>query len=85
MAKVEIYTAHFCGYCAHAIRVLKSRGVEYERTDVSFSPDLRARMAERAGGRTSVPQIFINDKHIGGCQELVELDAAGRLAELIAE
>lgn len=85
MAMVEIYTARLCGFCAHAIALLDSKHVEYERSDVTFDPDLRARMSARAGGRTSVPQIFIDGKHVGGCQELVELENAGKLDGLLGK
>ena len=84
MAKVEIYTAMMCGYCNRAIRLLESKNISYEEIDVSLSADLRARMRSRANGKTSVPQIFIDDDHIGGCSELYALENAGHLDELLA-
>ena len=84
MAKVEIYTSTMCGYCARAIRLLESKKIAYEEIDVSLSADLRAAMRSRAGGRSSVPQIFIDDDHIGGCNELYALESAGHLDRLLA-
>jgi len=84
MPKVEIYTGMMCGYCARALRLLDSKDVVYKQIDVSMNSKLRAEMRDRAGGRTSVPQIFIDDTHVGGCQELYELDGAGKLDDLLA-
>lgn len=84
MPKVEIYTGMMCGYCTRALRLLDSKDVVYRQIDVSMSADLRAEMRSRAGGRTSVPQIFIDDAHIGGCSELYDLEGSGRLDELLA-
>jgi glutaredoxin 3 len=84
MPKVEIYTGMMCGYCARALRLLDSKEVVYKQIDVSMNSKLRAEMRERAGGRTSVPQIFIDDTHVGGCQELYELEQAGKLDNLLA-
>ena len=84
MPKVEIYTGMMCGYCARALRLLDSKDVVYKQIDVSMNSKLRAEMRERAGGRTSVPQIFIDDTHVGGCQELYELEQAGKLDNLLA-
>lgn len=79
MANVEIYTGMMCGYCAAAKRLLKKKGVEFSETDVSWKPGKRAEMIERAHGSHSVPQIFIDGEHIGGCDELYALDADGKL------
>jgi glutaredoxin 3 len=84
MPRVEIYTGMMCGYCARALRLLDSKEVVYKQIDVSMNSKLRAEMRERAGGRTSVPQIFIDDTHVGGCQELYELEQAGKLDNLLA-
>lgn len=84
MAKVEIYTAMMCGYCMRAIRLLESKNIAYEEIDVSLSAELRAAMRSRAGGKTSVPQIFIDGDHIGGCSDLYALENAGHLDELLA-
>lgn len=84
MAKVEIYTTMMCPYCARALSLLKGKGADYTEVDVTFRPGLRRSMAERAGART-VPQIWIDGRHIGGCDELHALDAAGRLDPMLAQ
>jgi len=83
MAKIEIYTTAFCPYCYRAKRVLDSKGVAYTETNVTFSPRKRAEMTRRAGGRSSVPQIWIDGRHIGGSDELVALNEAGALDPLL--
>ena len=83
MAKVEIYTSMLCGYCHAAKRLLKERGVDFVEYDVGCDAEKRAGMTERAGGRTSLPQIFIDGRHIGGCDELHALDLAGKLTPLL--
>ncbi|MGB1355795.1 MAG: glutaredoxin 3 [Candidatus Puniceispirillaceae bacterium] len=84
MPKVEIYTGMMCGYCTRALRLLDSKDVVYKQIDVSMNSKLRAEMRARAGGRTSVPQIFIDDTHVGGCSELYELEGAGKLDSMLA-
>lgn len=84
MPPVEIYTTPFCGFCHMAKRLLKGKGIAYAETDVSRDPALRDAMTQRAGGRRSVPQIFIGRTHVGGCQELYALERAGRLDSLLA-
>ncbi|MFQ5565913.1 MAG: glutaredoxin 3 [Paracoccaceae bacterium] len=84
MPPVEIYTTPLCGYCFMAKRLLKGKGIAYAETDVSRDPALRDAMTQRAGGRRSVPQIFIGRTHVGGCQELYALERAGRLDSLLA-
>ena len=79
MANVEIYTGMMCGYCAAAKRLLKTKGVAFTETDVTWQPGKRAEMMQRANGSHSVPQIFIDGEHIGGCDDLYALDAAGEL------
>lgn len=79
MARVEIYTGMFCGYCAAAKRLLQQKGVAFEETDVTMNPALRQTMVERANGGRTVPQIFIDGEHIGGCDDLYALDKAGGL------
>ncbi|MCM8729851.1 glutaredoxin 3 [Hephaestia sp. GCM10023244] len=83
MAKVEIYTKAFCGYCARAKRLLGDKGVAYEETDITMGGPKRAEMIERAGGRMTVPQIFIDGAHIGGSDDLAEAERAGRLDALL--
>ena len=79
MAEVELYTTMFCAYCARARVLLERKGVAYTDIDIIEEPARRNEMIRRAGGRTSVPQIFINGEHIGGSDELVALDRAGEL------
>lgn len=84
MAEVTIYTRMMCGYCAAAKRLLDSKGVTYTEHDASFSPDLRQEMIGRANGRSTFPQIFIGDTHVGGSDELHALERSGRLDALLA-
>lgn len=84
MAKIEIYTSPFCGYCARAKSLLDSKGAEYEETDVMMDDNKRAEMRSRTN-RTSVPQIFINGQHIGGSDDLAALEQAGKLDALLAQ
>lgn len=83
MAKVEIYTKAFCGYCARAKRLLDDKGVAYEETDITMGGPKRGEMIERAGGRMTVPQIFIDGAHIGGSDDLAAAERAGRLDALL--
>ena len=84
MAKVEIYTKFTCGYCFRAKALLEKKNVDYEDTDISLCGPERPQMIQRAGGRTTVPQIFINGEHIGGSDDLASLEAAGKLDALLA-
>jgi glutaredoxin 3 len=84
MPPVEIYTTPFCGYCYMAKRLLKKKGVAFAETDVSRNPSLRGMMMQRAGGKRTVPQIFVGETHVGGCDELYALERAGRLDSLLA-
>ncbi len=79
MTTVKIYTAKMCPYCSAAKRLLKQKGVKLEETDVTFDPAGRQAMTKKAGGSTSVPQIFIGDTHVGGCDELMALERKGAL------
>ena len=81
---VEIYTKAFCPYCWRAKALLEAKGVEYREIAVDYGGDVRAQMIERANGRTTVPQIFIREQHVGGCDDLVALDRSGHLDDLIA-
>jgi len=83
MAKVEIYTKAFCPYCARAERLLAGKGVEYEEIDITLGGPRRAEMIQRADGRTTVPQIFIDGRHIGGSDDLAALDRDGGLDPLL--
>ena len=83
MAKVEIYTSPFCGFCFRAKHLLESKHIEFEDIDVMMDRARKAEMVERAGGRTSVPQIFIDGHHVGGCDDLYALEAAGKLDPML--
>lgn len=84
MPSVTIYTTAMCPYCHAAKALLKSKGVEYREIDVSFDLEGRRRMSEKAGGRRTVPQIFVDDRHIGGATELHRLDREGALDPMLA-
>ena len=84
MSRVEIYTTPWCPYCLAAKKLLARKGVIFEETDVSRDPELRQKMTVRAGGRPTVPQIFINGKPVGGSDELHSLERAGKLDALLA-
>ncbi len=84
MAKVEIYTKAFCPYCARAKSLLESKGVAYEEYDISMGGPKRTEMLERAKGGSTVPQIFIDGAHVGGCDDIHALDRAGKLDPLLA-
>jgi glutaredoxin 3 len=81
---VKIYTAAYCGYCAAARRLLSSKGVAFEEIDLTGRHRERSELAEMAGGRTSVPQIWIGDHHVGGCDDLYALENEGQLDGLLA-
>jgi glutaredoxin 3 len=83
MKTIEIYTTQACPYCAMAKRLLQKKGAVFAEIDVGRDADLRNAMTQRAGGRRSVPQIFIGGKHVGGCDDLHDLDDAGRLDALL--
>lgn len=83
-AQVEIYTTPYCGYCRMAKQLLGRKNVAYTEIDVANDPALRQKMIERAGGRTTVPQIFIGGTHVGGCDDLYELNDAGNLDTLLS-
>ena len=84
MARVEIYTKFGCPYCSRAKKLLDDKGVAYEETDIGGRGDKRQEMIGRANGRTTVPQIFIDGRHVGGCDDLVELERSGRLDPMLA-
>ena len=83
MAKVEIYTTMLCGFCYAAKRLLKNKGVAYTEIDIMLKPGVRREMIERAQGKSTVPQIFIDDVHVGGCDELYMLEQNKRLDPLL--
>lgn len=84
MAKVEIYTKFFCGYSVRAKALLQSKGVDFEEFDITTDAPKRAEMIQRANGGMTVPQIFIDGRHIGGSDDLAALDAKGELDQLLA-
>jgi glutaredoxin 3 len=84
MPKVTIYTTPFCPYCTMAKRLLGSKSVAYEEIDVSGKPQDREALRMKAGGLTTVPQIWIGEHHVGGCDDLYALDRAGELDKLLA-
>lgn len=84
MAHVEIYTKAFCPYCARAMKLLASKGVTPEEFDITMGGPKRAEMLERARGGSTVPQIFIDGKHVGGSDDLAALERAGELDALLA-
>jgi glutaredoxin 3 len=85
MPKIEIYTTSWCPYCHRAKALLEQKGAAYQEIDVDGDDELRALMTKRAGGRRTVPQIFIGDKHIGGCDDLYALEARGGLDPLLRQ
>ncbi len=84
MAKVEIYYWTTCPFCRRALALLDQKGVDYKGYDITGDEAARAKMIERTGGPKSVPQIFIDDKLIGGCDDLHALDDKGKLDDLLA-
>lgn len=84
MPKVVIYTTSSCPYCLAAKRLLSQKNVSFEEISVDGDPAGRAKMSARAGGRRTVPQIFIGERHVGGCDDLYALEEVGRLDALLA-
>ena len=83
MTEVVMYSSRFCPYCLAARRLLAARGVPFEEIDVDIDPERRAEMIARARGRHTVPQIFVGEHHVGGCDELYSLERAGELDALL--
>lgn len=84
MKNIEIYTTPICGFCRMAKRLLDEKGLNYAETDVMTVPSKKKEMVQRAGGRTSVPQIFIGGTHVGGCDDLFALERAGKLDAMLS-
>ena len=84
MQQVEMYTSPFCGFCHAAKRLLDQKGISFLEIDVLSDPSRRPEMMQRAGGRRTVPQIFVGDVHVGGCDDLFALERAGKLDALLA-
>ncbi|NKB45270.1 MAG: glutaredoxin 3 [Alphaproteobacteria bacterium] len=85
MADIEIYSSPICGFCYRAKSLLTQKGAPFTEIDVLMDSGRKTEMMNRAGGRHTVPQIFINDMHVGGCDELYALDRAGDLDRLLTE
>src|SRR5580693_4707805 len=83
MPPIEIYTRPFCGFCSRAIGLLREKGLEFTEIEAGFDPARRQEMIERAG-RTTFPQIFVGGTHIGGCDELMALDRAGKFDAMLS-
>ena len=83
MAKVVIYTRPFCGYCSRALGLLAQKGADFEEIEAGMDPALRQEMMQRSG-RSTFPQIFVDGKHIGGCDDMLALERAGKLDPLLA-
>ena len=84
MAKVTVYYSDFCPYCIRAITLLRRKGADFSKINVGMSAKKRAEMVQRAHGARTVPQIFIGDQHIGGCDEMMALERSGKLDPLLA-
>lgn len=79
MSNVVLYTKAYCPYCQRALALLTSKGVQFKNIDIGVQPELRDEMIAKAGGASTVPQIFINDEHIGGCDDMMAIEAQGKL------
>ncbi len=84
MKPVEIYTSPLCGFCHAAKRLLMQKGVDFSEVDILADPDRKPEMIKRANGSRTVPQIFVGDMHLGGCDDLYDLERAGKLDQLLA-
>lgn len=85
MSNVIIYSSNYCPFCIRAKQLLAAKGVDYKEISVDGQPKVRAEMTRLAGGLTSVPQIWIDDTHVGGCDELMTLERSGKLATMLAQ
>ena len=84
MSKVTIYTKPYCPYCVRAVSLLEKKGVPFTEIEAAFDPDKRREMMQRAGGRATFPRIFVGEAHIGGCDDMMALEYAGKLDPLLA-
>ena len=80
---VTIYTKPFCPYCSRALMLLREKGVEFTEIEAAWDPEKKREMVQRSGGRMTFPQIFIGDRHIGGCDDMFDLDDRGELDRLL--
>ena len=85
MPKITVYSGQNCPYCVRAKQLLQQKGVAYDEFDVRADAVARAEMLAKSGGKQTIPQIFINDKHLGGCDDLYALDRAGQLDGLLRD
>lgn len=85
MAQIDIYTKAYCPFCMRALSLLEAKGVAFNQIKIDQNPELRAPMIERANGGYTVPQIFIGDFHVGGCDELMALERANKLDPLLTK
>jgi glutaredoxin 3 len=83
MSHVTIYTRPYCPYCIRAVALLEQKGVDFTEVEAGFDPAKRQEMMDRSGGRATFPQIFVGDRHIGGCDEMVALEREGKLDPLL--
>ena len=83
MSQVTIYTKPYCPYCVRALGLLEDKGVAFTEIEAGFDPELRREMIQRSGGQATFPQIFIGDRHIGGCDEMMALERSGQLDPLL--
>jgi glutaredoxin 3 len=84
MAKVTVYTRAFCPYCVRALRLLDAKGADFVEIDAGMDASKKQEMVQRSGGARTFPQIFVGDTHIGGCDEMMALERAGKLDPLLA-
>ena len=84
MAEVVIYTRQLCGFCTAAKRLLDKKGVAYTEHDATFDPGLHKEMVQKANGHSTFPQVFVGKTHVGGCDDLHDLERAGKLDALLA-
>ena len=85
MSHITIYTKPYCPYCVRALSLLEQKGVAFTEIEAGFDPEKRQEMMRRAGGRATFPQIFVGDLHIGGCDEMMALERAGKLDPLLRD
>lgn len=85
MKKIELYSTQTCGFCRAAKSLLDDKGISYKEIDISSDPELRGKMVTKANGRRTVPQIFINDAHLGGFSDLYALQQSGTLDKLLRD
>lgn len=86
MTKIEVYTTDYCPFCKKAKAFLQSKGLEYEETDITMNEaEMRAKLSQMTGGKSTVPQIFINGESIGGYTDIIDLEKSGKLDELLGD